>query len=194
MDEKEFLEIKKNYLNSYRKKTSGWKIGSIVTGVLAGIIIPVSVLLTTFDNTIAAFVGGTFWELVNPDENAIYFKGDFASNEEMIEYGEEVIKQVELEGAALLKNDNNALPLAKNAKVSLFSNSSVNLVYGGTGSGNVDASSADTLRKSFEDAGLIVNDKLWDFYLSDACKEYKRAGGSFTASVPVSEVPFCSFA
>ena len=41
-------------------------------------------------------------------------------------------------------NNNNALPLAADAKVSTFSSSSVNLVYGGTGSGNIDASTADT--------------------------------------------------
>ena len=32
-------------------------------------------------------------------------------------------------------NENDALPLKEGAKVSTFSNSSVNIVYGGTGSG-----------------------------------------------------------
>ena len=190
MKNNEFKERKKAHRKALRKKVFWWKTGAIVTGILAGVVIPLNSILSMFDNTVAAFVGGSFWKLENPDETAQYFTGDFNSNEEMIEYGNNVIKQVELEGAALLKNDNFTLPLDSGKKVSLFSNSSVNLVYGGTGSGNVDASSADTLRKSFEDAGLVVNDKLWDFYLSDACKEYKRKGGSFTASVPVSEVPW----
>lgn len=54
-------------------------------------------------------------------------------------------------------NNNNALPLAADAKVSTFSNSSVNLVYGGTGSGNIDASTADTLRTALEKVGVTVN-------------------------------------
>ncbi len=66
-------------------------------------------------------------------------------------------QQVEAEGAALLMNNNNALPLAADAKVSTFSSSSVNLVYGGTGSGNIDASTADTLRTALEKVGVTVN-------------------------------------
>ena len=41
-------------------------------------------------------------------------------------------------------NENQALPLAKGSKVSLFSGSSVNLVYGGTEPGNIDASKGIT--------------------------------------------------
>lgn len=187
----EFKERKKIYKKELRKKVFWWKTGAIISGVFAGILIPTTVLLSMFDNTLAAFLGGTFWELQNPDMTALYYTSDFNSNEEMIEYGEEVVKQVELEGAALLKNDNNTLPLKSGQKVSLFSNSSVNLVYGGTGSGNVDASSADTLKKSFEDAGLVVNDKLWNFYLSKDVKKFARKGGAFSfESAKVSEVPW----
>ena len=110
------------------------------------VFIPLSKILTSFDNTVAAFVGGTFWELQNEDPNAQYFTSDFTAAEEMVDYGLVLCQQVEAEGAALLMNNNNALPLAKDAKVSTFSSSSVNLVYGGTGSGNIDASTADTLR------------------------------------------------
>ena len=38
----------------------------------------------------------------------------------------------------LLKNENNALPLKANAKVSVFGTNSVNLVYGGSGSAAPD--------------------------------------------------------
>ena len=47
----------------------------------------------------------------------------------MVNYGLALTQQVEAEGAALLMNNNNALPLAADAKVSTFSNSSVNLVW-----------------------------------------------------------------
>lgn len=80
----------------------------------------------------------------NRDDSAVYYEADFASKEEMVHYGLKLCQQVEAEGAALLMNENNALPLAKGSKVSCFSNSSVNLVYGGTGSGNIDASTANT--------------------------------------------------
>ena len=109
----------------------------------------------------------------------------------MVDYGLTVAQQVEAEGAALLMN-NGALPLAKDAKVSTFSSSSVNLVYGGTGSGNIDASTADTLRTALEKVGVTVNPTLWDFYATGAGKDYTRAnsGTVSTASATTAEVPW----
>ena len=92
----------------------------------------------------------------------------------MNQYGLELCETVEEEGAALLMNENNALPLEKGAKVSCFSNSSVNLVYGGTGSGNIDASSADTLKTALEKSGFEVNKKLWNFYSKGEGSKYAR--------------------
>ena len=137
--------LKKAYKKAKRKTVLGWKILTILCAILMVVFIPLCTILNTFDNTVAAFVGGTFWKLENEDPNAQYFTTDFSSPEEMVDYGLTVAQQVEAEGAALLMN-NGALPLAKDAKVSTFSSSSVNLVYGGTGSGNIDASTADTLR------------------------------------------------
>lgn len=194
MDEKkqEMKSRKKAFRKARRKAIRPWKGLSIFSAIVAIIMIPVTVVLSMFDNTIAAFVGGTFWELQNEDENAIYFESDFASVEEMNAYGLEICEQVEAEGAALLMNENNALPLEAGAKVSCFSNSSVNLVYGGTGSGNIDASSADTLKTALEKTGFQVNETLWDFYLSEEASAYARAAGGMVslASAEVTEVPW----
>lgn len=130
--------------------------------------------LKLFDNTAVLFLGGTFWELVDEDPNAIYYESDFATEQERNEAGAKLVKQVEAEGAALLTNINNTLPLSQNAKVSLFSTSSVNIVYGGTGSGNVDASKSDNLKVALEKAGFEVNPTLWDFYSTGAAKDYTR--------------------
>ena len=43
------------------------------------------------------------------------------------------------EGFVLLKNQNAALPLNKGAKISVFGKNSVNLSYGGSGSGAISA-------------------------------------------------------
>ena len=154
--------------------------------------IPLSILLQKFDNTMAARFGGSFWKLQNEDTNAQYYTSDFNSAEEMVDYGLALTQQVEAEGAALLMNNNNALPLAADAKVSTFSNSSVNLVYGGTGSGNIDASTADTLRTALEKVGVTVNPTLWDFYTVGAGKDYARSksGTVATASEVTAEVPW----
>ena len=145
---------KKAYRKARRKATRPWKGLTFFSGIISIVLIPILVFLSMFDNTVAAFVGGSFWKLKNEDKNAVYYESDFETTEEMNQYGLELCETVEEEGAALLMNENNALPLEKGAKVSCFSNSSVNLVYGGTGSGNIDASSADTLKTALEKSGL----------------------------------------
>lgn len=189
---KELKARKKEYKRAKRKLVLPWKLLTIFSLIIALLAIPLTMVLSLFDNTVAAFVGGTFWELENEDSSAVYFDMDFDTVEEMTEYGSWVCHQVEAEGAALLMNENNALPLASGAKVSCFSNSSVNLVYGGTGSGNIDASKADNLRTALEKAGFQVNTTLWNFYLSEECAPYVRDAGGMvsTESTKVSEVPF----
>lgn len=183
---------KKMYRKARRKATRPWKGLTIFNAIVACILIPLTIVLTIFDNTVAAFVGGSFWELVDEDENAIYFESDFSSVDEMIQYGLELTQEVEAEGAALLMNENNALPLEAGASVSCFSNSSVNLVYGGTGSGNIDASAADNLKDALNKSGLKVNETLWDFYSSGEGSEYARKKGGVVTleSAVVSEVPW----
>ena len=184
--------LKKAYKQAKRKNVLAWKILTILCAVVMVISVPLSVLAVKFDNTMAARFGGSFWKLQNEDANAQYYTSDFNSAEEMVDYGLALTQQVEAEGAALLMNNNNALPLAADAKVSTFSNSSVNLVYGGTGSGNIDASTADTLRTALEKVGVTVNPTLWDFYTVGAGKDYARSksGTVATASEVTAEVPW----
>ena len=186
-------QVKKAYKRAKRKNVTLWKTVAILCAVVTLIMAPLSAVLGMFDNTVAAFVGGTFWELENEDDNAVYFESDFATVEEMTDYGLELCRQVEAEGAALLLN-NGALPLAEGAKVSTLSSSSVNLVYGGTGSGNVDASKADNLKVALEKSGFEVNPTLWDWYLSEEGAQYNRSAGSGESAVlagqaTIAEVP-----
>ena len=184
--------LKKAYKKTKRKHITPWKILAIICAVVMIVSIPLSILLQKFDNTMAARFGGSFWKLQNEDANAQYYTSDFNSAEEMVNYGLALTQQVEAEGAALLMNNNNALPLAADAKVSTFSSSSVNLVYGGTGSGNIDASTADTLRTALEKVGVTVNPTLWDFYTVGAGKDYARSksGMVATSSEVTAEVPW----
>ena len=183
---------KKAFKKALNKAFGLWKKLSIATGILTVVLWGAFALLSVFDNTFAIMVNQKFWVLENADPNAMYYKSDFESNEEMTEYGIDLVKRVESEGAALLKNDNKALPLSKDSKVSLFSTSSVNLVYGGTGSGNIDASTADNLKTALEKVDIQVNPKLWDFYLTGPAKKYARAAGGVVSLEPakVCEAPW----
>ncbi len=114
-----------------------------------------------------------YTKVVNYDRDAIVFKSDFENNDARWEYEMQLCADVESEGAALLRNDNGALPLASGAKVSLFARGSTNLMYGGTGSGAVDASKAPTLMDALTGQGIEVNKTLWDWYKSTE-KQYGR--------------------
>lgn len=151
------------------------KFLSVILVILTIIMIPVNVVVRMFDNTLSLLVpGNTFWSLVNRDENAILFKGDYATEADRLKAGNELCYQVEAEGAALLLNKEGFLPLANGAKVSTLSTNSINLTYGGTGSGNVDASKADNLKAALEKSGLVVNGTLWDWYNSKQAEELMK--------------------
>ena len=185
--------LKKAYKKARRKSHGLWKFFTWFSAPIAIVMIMGMVVLSTFDNTVALFVGGTFWKLENEDPEAIYYENDFETEEERNAVGYELVKQVEAEGAALLMNANGALPLAEGSKVSLFSTSTVNLVYGGTGSANVDASKALDLRTACEMSGLSVNTTLWDFYETGDGAQYVRNNGGFSGGETVNEAPWSAY-
>lgn len=83
------------------------------------------------------------------------------------------------EGTVLLKNDDNALPLAKGSKVSFFSvNSSGRQAAGSPMAALAGGSGKNTLKDIFTRAGFKVNAKVWDFYNSDDAKKYGLSAGS----------------
>lgn len=191
-DKKEKRAFRKNYKKARRKAIKPWKSLTWISAPLFVIFLALSIVLGMFDNTVALFVGGSFWELVNEDENAQYFTEDYTT-EEREQRGLDLVYQVEAEGAALLMNENEALPLAIGANVSLFSTSSVSFIYGGTGSANVDSSKADNLKSALEKSGLQVNQTLWDFYLTGEGAQYVRDGGDFSSGAKVGEAPWSAY-
>lgn len=188
---KEIREKKRAYKKARSRAVRPWKWLTWFSLPLAVLLIIGAVFTSIFDNSLSIFVGGTFNHF-EKDPNAVYFELDFDSETEMLAYGLELCELVEAEGAALLTNENGALPLKEGARVSCFSNSSVNLVYGGTGSGNIDASTANTLRGALEASGMTVNPELWDFYLSEENAPYLRKVGGMVSmdAAKVSELPW----
>lgn len=120
--------------------------------------------------------------------DVFFSKSDYSATSAAKKLCEDVVA----EGIVLLKNEDNALPLNdKENKVALFGQNSVDFVYGGSGSGAIDTSTALNLKQAFEEANFKVNNKLWDFYKSGPGSSYRKktpdtAGhGSFA----VNEVP-----
>ncbi len=100
-----------------------------------------------------------------------YFDSNYASIAELKAAGEAKVREVEGEGIVLLKNENNALPLAAGGKVSLVGVTVMDPVYGGTGSGAVDADGAPNYYDVLTGAGFDVVDKpLLDYYVENDAK------------------------
>jgi len=161
-----------------KPKVALWSGLTAVSAVLtAAAMVATFVVAPTYETTINVATNASTYRIIKgeTEEDTNYFTSSFASDEERESYEEELCAIVESEGAALLKNDNSALPLASGAKVSLFARGSVDLMYGGTGSGAVDTSSAPTLKDALEAQGITVNQTLWDWYKSDSvASKYSR--------------------
>ena len=90
--------------------------------------------------------------------------GEGTVSQETTQEAIEVANQIAEEGTVLLKNDG-LLPLTDTQNLNLFGWTSVNPVYGGTGSGGLNELYEKTsLIDSLTQAGFAVNQELVDFY------------------------------
>ena len=108
------------------------------------------------------------------------FVSDYETSQEQAEAADLVCESVVANGAVLLLNRGEVLPMAEGGRISLFGNASAKFVYGGTGSGGMDNAKAATLKDALEEDGFTVNPTLWSFYTEGNGAEYgfKSAGGS----------------
>ena len=115
---------------------------------------------------ITAFLGQSTQQIINDgsSESIIMNFSDFSSIKELQSYASAITAQVTEEGAVLLKNDNNALPLTSGAKVNLYSSSSVNYIYSGGGSSFAKKADFISLKEGLESANFQVNQDLWNWY------------------------------
>ncbi len=85
-------------------------------------------------------------------------------SEETVQKSKDVIAKVGEEGLVLVKNDG-LLPLPGDTKnLNVFGWASQNPIFGGTGSGSSDGSSAVGILKSLADAGYTTNEELTNLY------------------------------
>lgn len=170
---------KKQWKKGLKRAKRPYKGLAVTTGILSVLMFGTSAIASFVPNAFTILTGGTTGKIIDGDDSAIYYgvDQDLATKEARVKYENALVEQIEAEGATLLMNKNDTLPLARK-KLSCFSTSSVNLVYGGTGSGAVDSSKAPTLKKALESAGFEVNQTLWDFYTTGPAKDLKRSNGS----------------
>ena len=124
------------------------------------------------------------------DWDSEYYAFDYASEAELKEAANNMVKALEAEGAVLLKN-NGALPLPASAsaqqKITLMGRATVDAVYGGSGSGSVDISTVIDLRTALEGAGFIINETVYSLFADFG--SYSMSRNSFGQPVKKYENP-----
>lgn len=159
-----------------------FKICTEIFTFLFGIImVGGAILFENVDAVNTVFNAVTQITVDDPDaasKDSEYFKTSFNSVADVKANGEIYAETIVAEGATLLKNENNALPLEEGATVSLFSASSVDPIVTGTGSGG-NSGTVVSLKEGLKEAGLTVNADLWDWY-ADNLGTYgkKKSGGT----------------
>lgn len=120
----------------------------------------------------------------NGSDGSLYYDTKFENMDEVAAATKDIIEETMEEGAVLLKNDNDALPLKKNDKVNMYGIASYYTVFTGQGSGVGDAkSNVVKLYDGLTSAGLIVNSEMNEWYKSQNVNDYLevgKRGGSFT--------------
>jgi beta-glucosidase len=156
--------LKKAFLNITAGLCAIVFTGNVIAGECAGQIN--SALGTATSKVISTLAEG------ETEGYARYFESKYNSIAELKAAGEAKVREVEGEGIVLLKNDNNILPLKEGSDVALVGVTILDPVYGGTGSGAVDANGAANYYDVMTQAGYNVVDKaLLDYYIE---KEAKR--------------------
>lgn len=153
------------------------------------------------------------------EEKEDLFKSDYDDTDTLKKADMKIAEQLTEEGAVLLKNENSALPLKKDAKVTILGHSSTNVLVCGTGSADIDATldvkkypsslkSANgylTLKDALEERSSVkVNKTVWDTYMNWTEKEtyvtnpkkgdnsIRGGDGSVKGSYSVNEVPWAT--
>lgn len=189
-------------------KRSIWTLVSIFFVIVFTIIVVVQQIAKPFESWVDSFFDVTRYKLVTDEDadknvDTQYYKSDFAKKDEngnllltenekgiqrqvyddqaMREYSLDVAERVGEEGSVLLWNKNAALPLKSNDKVSLFGVTSLDWLYGGTGSGFVNVTPTD-LQQVLESRNLSVNKSMINL-LKRARVGYGRGWGQYSSSL-----------
>lgn len=144
-----------------------------------------------FNNEIHGFFGTSDYKEVQAEDGGTSIdRPKLKTAAEIEEYYRAVNREVEAEGLVLLKNENNALPIADNSKVTFAMGSTGKIFYATHGpgvrrDGEKDGAFWDLKKSIQEETNLQVNQATWDFVESGAGKTQRgRKGETFVTNEP----------
>ena len=132
-------------------------------------------------------------EKTDDEEDIWNYKSNFTTAKEAYEGYKEFAIRESVETYVLLKNNNNALPLSKTAKITLLGVRSYAPVYGNTMASNPDGKSTEgnEIFDAFEDAGFELNPTMLATYASYfADKEWNKNRYTGAVTPEYSDITF----
>ena len=166
-----------------RNGTTGLIVWASVTGFLFVLFLVVTILCSTVFYPLINIVLKGPRPIFKPGVES-YYLTDYMSKDQVLEAARDFNVELAGEGYVMLKNSNGALPIrtpeseddasSDRPKVSVFGKNSVDLAYGGTGSGEISAADAVDIYDALEAAGYDCNPALREFYEDEARSGAKR--------------------
>ena len=158
-----------------------------VTACLTALVVTGNIIANECEVQLNSFLGTSSTKIVTnlpegvTEEGYVrYYDSKYSTLAELKAAGNAKVREVEGEGIVLMKNEGSVLPLSAGAKVSLVGVTAMDPVYGGTGSGAVDADGAPNYLDVLTGAGFDVVDKpLLNWYVSEEKKRNGHEIGEF---------------
>lgn len=163
--------------------------------LMAGTLVLSTLITSKNADAINGTLGTKTFEVIetsNESKDTEYYKSDYKSLSELRSAGKSTAAKVLAEGMVLLKNENNALPLAAGSNISLVGVTAYDPVYGGTGSGTISVNDVTNFVDSLNNANFKLNPSLIDAYTSEEWAQYKRGseGKYGTTTLMIHEAPW----
>ena len=162
-------------------KHIGTRVWMIITSVLLVFCIAIPLVVTQvplINGTLNIVFGGRRAKISG---GTGLYESDYKTKAEVLSAANELNERIVGEGIILLKNDEvtagkRSLPIAENSRVTVFGKNSVDLVYGGSGSGGGTSNiSPKTLYDSLSAANIKYNPEMKKFYDNDSRSGHGRA-------------------
>ena len=146
---------------------------AVTTGIVVGANVAAGIYSAALD-----FTFGKGEVIKTPLEgtenwNKTYYSQSFDSSAKSRKNGEEKVEDICNEGIVMLKNDG-TLPLSTNSEITLLGRGSVDPIYGGSGSGNVDTTTCANPKSGLEKAGFSIDSDAYKFF-QDNVASYDKA-------------------
>ena len=175
-------------------KKKVWQGLSAVTASLLSLCICITTVANNYSGKINATLGTSNYKIekMEGEEEADgdYYKSEFDSLEELVKAKEALAEEIGSEGAVLLKNENAALPIAKESEnVTVWGLNSLQPTLGGLIGSSITVT-ADAGQKQYgiyealEEKGYTINGQMKEFYQSETCQPYYRKAAFFGQEVP----------